>query len=72
MAEETKDPRDLNGDGKVTLGEKVQYYAGKAGEKVEKATDQAFSEVKEDAKEESAEAADKAKAKIDEFKAKKA
>ena len=34
MSEESKDPRDLNGDGKVTLGEKIQYAAGKAGEKV--------------------------------------
>ena len=32
MSEESKDPRDLNGDGKVTLGEKIQYAAGKAGQ----------------------------------------
>ena len=35
MEEEKKNPMDLNGDGKVSFGEKVQYYAGKAGEKVE-------------------------------------
>ena len=35
MAEETiKDPRDLNGDGKVTLDEKIKYAASKAGEKL--------------------------------------
>lgn len=35
MSEETlKDPRDLNGDGKVTLEEKIKYAAGKAGEKL--------------------------------------
>ena len=38
MSEENvKNPMDLNGDGKVTLGEKVQYGVGKAQEKVEKA-----------------------------------
>ena len=41
MCEEKKeccqDPRDLNGDGKVTLGEKVKYVADKAGEKICKA-----------------------------------
>ena len=31
MCEETpKDPRDLNGDGKVTLTEKIQYKADQA------------------------------------------
>lgn len=40
MSEENvKDPMDLNGDGKVTLGEKAQYYAGKASEKIEQAID---------------------------------
>ena len=29
-----KDPRDLNGDGKVTLDEKIKYAAAKAGEKL--------------------------------------
>ena len=48
MSEETaKDPRDLNGDGKVTLGEKVQYAADKATEKLE----QAIEDYKECAKE---------------------
>ena len=31
--QETIDPRDLNGDGKVTLSEKIQYAAGQAAEK---------------------------------------
>ena len=31
--QEALDPRDLNGDGKVTLSEKVQYAAGQAAEK---------------------------------------
>ena len=31
--QETFDPRDLNQDGKVTFGEKVQYAAGQAAEK---------------------------------------
>ena len=37
MEEEKVNPMDLNGDGKVSLGEKVSYYAGKASEKVEEA-----------------------------------
>ena len=41
---------DLNGDGKVTFGEKVQYYAGKAGEKVEEGVKKVYDGVKEDAK----------------------
>ena len=32
--EKINDPRDLNGDGKVTLDEKVKYAASKAGEKI--------------------------------------
>ena len=50
MEEEKKNPMDLNGDGKVTLGEKVQYYAGKAGEKVEESVKKVYDGVKEDAK----------------------
>jgi hypothetical protein len=47
MSEEVKkDPRDLNGDGKVSLGEKVQFAAEKAGEKIEAA----IADAKEDAK----------------------
>ena len=34
MSEELKDPRDLNGDGKVSLEEKIKFAAGKAGEKL--------------------------------------
>ena len=50
MEEENKNPMDLNGDGKVTFGEKVQYYAGKAGEKVEAGVKKVYEGVKEDAK----------------------
>ena len=49
--QEALDPRDLNGDGKVTLKEKVQYAAGQA---VDKAKD-----VYADAKEKTAEVAGK-------------
>ena len=56
MAEDIKNPMDLNGDGKVTIAEKVQYKAG-----------QAYDKIKEEAKE----LTDKAKAKISEIKAKK-
>ena len=41
--QETFDPRDLNQDGKVTLGEKVQYAAGKAAEKAK----EVYAEAKE-------------------------
>ena len=41
-----KDPRDLNGDGKVTLDEKIKYAAGKAGEKMKEVA----GEMKENAK----------------------
>ena len=44
--ENVKNPMDLNGDGKVTFAEKVQYAADKAGEKI----DQAMGQIKEDAK----------------------
>lgn len=65
MSEETiKDPRDLNGDGKVTLDEKIKYAASKAGEKLGKVAD----EVKENAKELYAKAAPKAKEVFDEMK----
>ena len=50
MEEEKKNPMDLNGDGKVSFGEKVQYYAGKAGEKVEEGVKKVYDGVKEDAK----------------------
>ena len=39
--QETLDPRDLNGDGKVTLKEKVQYTAGQAVDKAADALDTA-------------------------------
>ena len=55
--QETFDPRDLNQDGKVTFGEKVQYAAGQA---VEKAKD-----VYADAKEKAADLKEKAADKID-------
>lgn len=65
MSEEVKkDPRDLNGDGKVTLGEKVQYAAEKAGEKIEAAIADAKEDAKEalgEAKELYSKASDKAK-----------
>ena len=52
------DPRDLNQDGKVTLGEKVQYAAGEAADK---AKDKAA-----DRKEKAADKIDAAKQKIQE------
>ena len=55
--EKMKDPRDLNGDGKVTLDEKIKYAAAKAGEKIEEAA----AEVKEGAKKLYDKAAPKAK-----------
>ena len=65
MCEETpKDPRDLNGDGKVTLSEKIQYKADQAKDKIEAA----LKDAKEDAKELYAKASVKAKEKIDDFK----
>ena len=60
-----KNPMDLNGDGKVTLGEKVEYTVGKAQEKLE----EAFQEIKEDAKDalgDAQELYDKAKEEISE------
>ncbi|MBQ4189486.1 MAG: hypothetical protein II660_05825, partial [Bacteroidales bacterium] len=50
MAEEVKNPMDLNGDGKVTIAEKVQYKAG-----------QAYDKIKEEAKDLGEKAAVKAK-----------
>ncbi|MBQ6959014.1 MAG: hypothetical protein IKG90_01680 [Bacteroidales bacterium] len=52
-----KDPRDLNGDGKVTLDEKIKYAAGKAGEKMKEVA----GEMKENAKNLYDKAAPKAK-----------
>ena len=58
MEEEmNKDPRDLNGDGKVTIDEKIKYAAAKAGEKIEEAA----AEVKVGAKKLYDKAAPKAK-----------
>ena len=86
MSEELKDPRDLNGDGKVSLEEKIKYAAGKAGEKLgevaeemkanakdlyEKAAPKA-KEVLGEMKENAAELAGKAKDKIDAWKDKQA
>ena len=64
MSEEIKDPRDLNGDGKVTLDEKIKYAAGKAGEKLSEIA----GEVKDNAKELYAKAAPKAKEVLAEMK----
>ncbi len=55
--QETFDPRDLNQDGKVTFGEKVQYAAGQA---VEKAKD-VYADAKEKTKEVAGKVADKSK-----------
>lgn len=55
MSEENeKNPMDLNGDGKVTFGEKVVYHAGEAGEKVKEVVNKAKDKAKDiyaDAKE---------------------
>lgn len=65
MSEENvKNPMDLNGDGKVTFGEKVQYKAGQAADKAKDVYAKASEKVKDayaDAKEDFAEAKDKAK-----------
>ena len=65
MSEENvKNPMDLNGDGKVTLAERVQYAAGKAGEKIDQAMDQIKADAKvtaADAKVFAAKAGEKAK-----------
>ena len=86
MAEDTiKDPRDLNGDGKVTLDEKIKYAAAQAGKKISEVAgdvkdkskelyDKAAPKAKEafaGVKEKGAALADKAKGKFAEFKAKK-
>ena len=55
--QETFDPRDLNQDGKVTFGEKVQYAAGQA---VEKAKD-VYADAKEKTVEVAGKVADKTK-----------
>ena len=57
--QETIDPRDLNGDGKVSFGEKVQYAAGKAADKAK--------EVYAEAKEKTVEVAGKVAEKSKEF-----
>ena len=67
MAEELeKDPRDLNGDGKVSLSEKIQYGLKQAGAKAE----EIMGEAKEKGKELYAKASDKAKETVDAAKAK--
>ena len=65
-AENIKDPRDLNGDGKVTIDEKIKYAAGKAGEKLSEVA----GEVKEGAKKLYDKAAPKVKEGIAEAKSK--
>ncbi|MBO4742967.1 MAG: hypothetical protein J5533_04960 [Bacteroidales bacterium] len=67
MEEEIKkDPRDLNGDGKVTLEEKLKYAASKAGEKISETA----AEIKTGAKKLYDKAAPKAKELYAEAKAK--
>ena len=44
--ENAKDPRDLNGDGKVTLNEKITYMANEASEKLEEVAKKAAEEAK--------------------------
>ena len=80
MSEQEFDKRDLNKDGKVSLGEKIGYSIDKAQEKLEEAAGKAkvkAEELKEKApgkfaemKEEVKEAADKAKVKAAELKGK--
>ena len=81
MEEEKKNPQDLNGDGKVTWAEKLQYAAGKANEKISEAAvnlkkdakdlyEKASPKVKEvcaEVKENATEFAGKAKVKLDEM-----
>ena len=60
--QETLDPRDLNGDGKVTLKEKVQYAAGQAAEKAKEVAGKVADKSKEvyaEAKEKTVEVAGK-------------
>ncbi|MBR6055544.1 MAG: hypothetical protein IKP46_09460 [Bacteroidales bacterium] len=58
MAEEiNRDPRDLDGDGKVTLEEKIKYAASKATEKL--------NEVAGNLKEKGENLAEKAKGKLE-------
>ena len=65
MSEETlKDPRDLNGDGKVTIGEKIQHAAEVAGKKLGEVAD----EMVDNAKDLYAKASPKAKEVIGEVK----
>ena len=40
MSDAQKDPRDLNNDGKVTLGEKIQHAAEVAGKKLGEVADE--------------------------------
>lgn len=55
--QEALDPRDLNGDGKVTLMEKIQYATGQAAEKAK----DVYSEAKEKTVEVAGKVADKSK-----------
>ena len=88
MSEENtplKDPRDLNGDGKVTLEEKIKYAAAKAGEKLSEVAGEVKENAKElydtaapkakevfaEMKENATELVDKAKDKVDSLKEKK-
>ena len=64
MSEELKDPRDLNNDGKVTLGEKIQHAAEIAGKKLGEVAD----EMVDNAKDLYAKASPKAKEVLGEMK----
>ena len=47
MSEELKDSRDLNNDGKVTLGEKIQHAAEIAGKKIGEVADEMVDNAKD-------------------------
>ena len=55
--QEALDPRDLDGDGKVTLKEKVQYAAGQAADKAK----EIYAEAKDKTVEVAGKVADKSK-----------
>ena len=61
MAEEVKNPMDLNGDGKVTIAEKVQYKAGQAYDKIKEEAKEAYDKASLKAKDLGEKAAVKAK-----------
>ena len=69
-----KDPRDLNGDGKVTLEEKLKYAANEVMDEAKKLYDKAAPKAKElfvEAREKGEELAEKAHDKLESLKDKK-